>query len=113
MKTAGLNQTQLAQRLAGKGADHRAVESERRQVVRWANGQSLPDDTSAARLARALRVPADTFATPAEVRPLGVARALADLEERIGQLEAEREADGALIAELREQLLALERSRVA
>ena len=94
LQREGLSQRQLAARLAGPKASGRKIENWRRQVVRWANGKSLPDDSSAARLAQALGMGDDAFVPPAEVRPLGVARELEridrrydDLEERVAALE--------------------------
>jgi transcriptional regulator with XRE-family HTH domain len=98
----GMSQVDLAKALAGPRAPKKRIESVRRQVVRWANDKTLPDDDSAARLATALRTPPDCFVTARTNLPL--AEAVSALAEGLSELRAD-------LRELRDRVQVLEGRR--
>lgn len=95
----GISQRQLAQRLAGTRAPNRKVESVRRQIVRWANDQAVPEPANASRLASVLGTEDDYFTAESSTRSVAEAiqalasgvddirAALLDVRDRVQALE--------------------------
>lgn len=102
----------LARELAGPSADHKEVERRRRAIYR-ALDDSIPDEEMAAKLSRALGVPAEKLTRPAAQR-VGRGRIqrlehrLAELEARADQGESERRDLVQLVAELTDRVEHLE-----
>lgn len=82
-----MSQRKLARRLAGPRASSKRVDAVRRNVSRWCAGDAKPDAKNRVALARELQTPADHF----QVGPAEAANVIAALEERVANLEAERD----------------------
>lgn len=95
----GISQRQLAQRLAGSRAPKRKVESVRRQIVRWANDQAVPEPANASRLAAVLGTEEGYFTAESSTQTVAEAiqalasgvddirAALLDVRDRVRALE--------------------------
>jgi transcriptional regulator with XRE-family HTH domain len=62
LSEAGITRKELARRLAGPDADVSAIETQRRQISRWAKEDATFHDQTARRLAEALGVPLEALA---------------------------------------------------
>jgi hypothetical protein len=97
MTARGENNSTLARKLAGPGADPKKVASERRQIIAWLGGRRLEEPT-ARRVAKALRIPwRELYEEPPTRRT--VERRLAALEDLVALNARNLEALTALVEE--------------